>query len=114
MPTVRLDGTLIRDEASFHEECQRVLGFLSSYGANWNAWIDCLSYVDDPAAEMSTVHVPEGQRLDLEITAATDLGNRCPGLLRDLVACTAAVNQGFVRGGSEIRVALIFLEEGPG
>jgi hypothetical protein len=114
MPTVRLDGTLIRDEASFHKECQRLLGFPSFYGANWNAWIDCLSYVDDKAAEMATVHVQEGQRLDLEITAATDLGNRCPGLLRDLVACTAAVNQRFAGSGSEIRVALILLEEGPG
>jgi RNAse (barnase) inhibitor barstar len=92
MKTVRLDGAAIRDEASFHCECQRVLGFPGFYGANWNAWIDCMSSIDDPAAGMSAIHVAAGERLEIEVTDTTGLSKRCSGILLALVECTATVN----------------------
>jgi RNAse (barnase) inhibitor barstar len=113
MKTIRLDGTAIRDETSFHRECQRVLGFPGFYGANWNAWIDCMSYIDDPAAEMSAVHVAAGERLEIEVTDTTGLSKRCPDVLQALVECTAAVNDRLGSGPGSARVMLTFLDENP-
>lgn len=114
MTTVRLDGSAILDELCFHRECQRVLGFPAFYGANWNAWIDCMSSIDDPAAEMSAVHVPESERLELELTDTTHLCRRCPQVLQALIECTAAVNDRFVNSASGTRLSLTFLEQRPG
>ena len=114
MRTVRLDGTVIRDEASFHRECQRVLGFPGVYGENWNAWIDCMSYIDDPAAEMSAIHVAPGERLEIEVTDTTGLAKRCSDVLQAFVECTAAVNGRLGSSPSSARVMLTFLDENPG
>ena len=114
MSTVRLDGTAIRDEVSFHRECQRALGFPGFYGANWNAWIDCMSYVDDPAAGMSAIHVGAHGHLEMELTDTTQISKRCPAVLQALVECTAAVNERFARSGSSTRLSLTFLEGRPG
>ena len=114
MTKVRLNGTAIRDEASFHQECRRALGFPSFYGGNWNAWIDCMSYVDDPPAQMSAIHVGDDDRLEVEVTGTSDLWERCPDVLRALVECTATVNERFASSGSETRICLTFLDRGPG
>jgi RNAse (barnase) inhibitor barstar len=114
MFTIRLNGTAIRDELSFHRECQRVLGFPAFYGANWNAWIDCMSYLDDVAADMSSVHVHAGEHLAIELTDTTALWKRCPDVMQALLECTAAVNERFMASDSGTRVTLTFLEGGPG
>ena len=113
MSTVRLDGTAIRDEVSFHRECQRALGFPEFYGGNWNAWIDCMSYLADPTAVMSAIHVRGDEHLELEVTDTTGLSKRCAGVLADLIECTAVVNERFVTSGSGVRLSLTFLEGGP-
>ena len=114
MQTVRLDGTKIADAASFHRECQRVLGFPGFYGANWDAWIDCMSYIDDPAAGMSAIHVGARERLEIQVTDTTGLSKRCPDVLESLVECTAAVNDRLSSAPACARVVLTFLDESPG
>jgi len=88
--------------------------FPDFYGANWEAWIDCMSHVDDPPAGMSAVHVPDGARLEVELTETSDLWKRCPDVLQTLSECTAAVNERFASSGSGTRICLTFLERGPG
>jgi RNAse (barnase) inhibitor barstar len=107
---VRLNGSAIHDHASLHRECQRVLGFPDFYGQNWNAWIDCMSDIDDPSAGMSTIHVGEGERLEIELTETTKLWQRCPDVVQALAECTAAVNERFVSSGRGTRICLTFLE----
>ncbi len=107
---IRLDGTAIRDEVSFHRVCQVAFGFPSYYGANWNAWIDCMSCIDDPSGGLSTVHVPAGETLEIELTDTKALWKRCPELLQSLTECTAFVNERFVSLDLATRVTLTFLE----
>lgn len=57
-----------------------------------NAWIDCMSYLDDPAAEMSSVHVAPGEALMLVIEEGMSLKARCPDVYENLIECSAFVN----------------------
>jgi RNAse (barnase) inhibitor barstar len=55
MVIVRIDTTKIRDWASFHEVFSEAFGFPDFYGRNMDAWIDCMTSLDDPAAGMSRI-----------------------------------------------------------
>ena len=44
---MRLETAKIVDRASFHEAFKSLFGFLDGYGANMDAWIDCMSDLDD-------------------------------------------------------------------
>ena len=48
MTVVRLDCDRITDWDSFHAVFAEVFGFPNFYGRNMNAWIDCMTYLDDP------------------------------------------------------------------
>ena len=58
--SVRIDTNRIRDWDSFHTVFADAFGFPSFYGRNMDAWIDCMSYLDDPDAMMSTLTVARG------------------------------------------------------
>ena len=66
MKRIQLDTAEIRDWDSFHQVFQEAMGFPEFYGRNLDAWIDCMSYLDDPAAGMSQVSVERGKALLLE------------------------------------------------
>jgi hypothetical protein len=92
MKTVTLDASAMTDEPSFHSQFQCALGFPDFYGANMNAWIDCMGYIDDPSAGMSTVWVQPGEVLVLRIENAEDFKRRCPALWLAFLECSAFVN----------------------
>ena len=60
---VRVDANPITDWQTFHSVFAEKFGFPSFYGRNMAAWVDCRSYLDDPSAEMSSIHVQSGQPL---------------------------------------------------
>jgi hypothetical protein len=92
MKTVTLNASAMTDESSFHVEFQNVLGFPEFYGHNMSAWVDCIGFVDDPSAGMSTVSVAPGEMLVLRIENAGDFKRRCPGLWLTFLECAAFVN----------------------
>lgn len=92
MSSVRIDANLITDEASFHTVFAKAFGFPDFYGRNMDAWIDCIGYLDDPTAEMSSVHVLPGQTLTLIIDHAQPFKQRCPAMFDALVECAGFVN----------------------
>ncbi|WP_454835628.1 barstar family protein [Pseudomonas lini] len=51
---VQVDANLITDWQTFHSVFAQKFGFPGFYGRNMDAWVDCLSYLDDPSAEMSS------------------------------------------------------------
>jgi hypothetical protein len=75
---VSLDCDKISDWRSFHEEFAKAFGFPDFYGKNMNAWIDCLTYVDDPG--MSAIHCERGSVLVLELLNVKTFRLRCPEL----------------------------------
>jgi len=108
MVRVILPAAEIQDFDSFHAVCARALGFPSFYGRNMNAWIDCMSCVDDPAAGMTSVTIARGEQLTLEIPGSMELKERAPGIFSELIECAAAVNRRFVEHGSKPAIALVF------
>jgi hypothetical protein len=89
---VPIPTSQITDWSSFHEVFAEALGFPSFYGRNMNAWIDCMTYADDPVAGMLARGVRPGELLTLRIDDASDFADRCPEQFKALVECTAFVN----------------------
>jgi hypothetical protein len=107
--SVQLATAEIRDWSSFHDTFAKLLGFPDFYGTNMNAWIDCMSYLDDPAAGMSSLHLEPGEWLTIEVSETEDFQRRCPEQFAELVVCTSFVNQRFLRANSGCRISLLFV-----
>lgn len=105
---VRIDARDIVDASSFHSAFAVAFGFPDFYGRNMDAWIDCLSYLDDPDAGMCAVHVAPGQCLSLVIENADGLKKRCPDLFEDLIECCVFVNWRRIETGQPPVLALAF------
>lgn len=66
-----MDAEAITGWESFHETFRQVMGFPSFYGMNMDAWIDCMSYLDDEDARMTRFHLGAEESLSIEITGHT-------------------------------------------
>jgi hypothetical protein len=82
----------ITDWESFHDVSAATFGFPAFYGRNMNAWIDCMTDVDDPAAGMAQVTIARNEILTIALTEATEFARRCPDQFAALVDCAAFVN----------------------
>ena len=105
---IRIDATRIRDWDSFHAVFRETMGFPDFYGANMNAWNDCMTSLDDPAAGMTALHVQSGGVLTLQIDGIDDFASRCPEQYEALVECSAFVNWRRVERGDAPVLALSF------
>ena len=108
MATARLNTEAITDWQSFHEACREAFGFPDFYGRNMNAWVDCLSYLDEGDG-LSRFHLDEGEMLHIELPAAESFNARLPELFDALVACSAAVNRRYIESGKPPALSLIFM-----
>ncbi len=108
MANVRLDTKQITDWKSFHLQCKKEFGFPDFYGMNMNAWIDCLTYLDEND-EMSNIHLATGEMLHIEVSDTKDFNSRLPEIFDALVECSAFVNRGYVDNGKSPVLSLLFL-----
>jgi hypothetical protein len=99
MNSIQINSNLIVDEETFHSVFSDACGFPDFYGRNMNAWIDCMGYLDEPAAQMSSVHVAQGESLFLVIDGASSFKARCPALYEELVECATIVNRRCAKAG---------------
>ncbi len=105
---VRIDGRQIKDWGTFHAVFAAAFGFPGFYGRNMDAWIDCMTHLDDPDAEMSTVHVPRGSVITIQIDHVQEFTARCPKQYASLIECSAFVNWRRVEQGEASVLALSF------
>ena len=108
MAKVRLDTKKIKDWESFHLLCKSQFGFPDFYGTNMDAWIDCLSYLNEDDG-MSRFTLGKEELLHIEITHTEDFNSRFPEIFDALVECSAFVNRRFVDAGEPPVLALLFL-----
>jgi RNAse (barnase) inhibitor barstar len=105
---VRIDSKKIVDWASFHSLCKEAFGFPSFYGMNLNAFIDCLTYIDEGDG-MSNIVLGPGELLQIELYSAYDLRARLPEIYDGLVDAVKAVNRRFVENGKAEKIELSVL-----
>ena len=97
----------ISDWDTFHDVFATALGFPEFYGRNVNAWIDCLTYVDEDDGMTSFVVQP-GDVLTLQFAGAGDFEERCPEQYSAIVECSAFVNWRRIESGQRPVVAISF------
>ena len=105
---VRIDASGIRDWESFHDVFAKAFGFPDFYGHNMDAWIDCLSSLDEPSAGMTSVHVARGATLTLVVEGAESFKSCCPEQFQVLLECTGFVNWRLADNGEPVLLALAF------
>jgi Barstar (barnase inhibitor) len=108
MATVRLDTASICDWNSFHTTCRETFGFPDFYGMNMNAWIDCLTSLDEGDA-MSRFHLAPAETLNIEVTETKSFNARVPEIFDALLESSAFVNQRYLVAGKAPLLSLIFL-----
>jgi hypothetical protein len=110
MTTVFVDTTEITDWPSFHQVFSNTFGFPAFYGSNMDAFIDCLSYLDEPEAEMTDVHVRSGETLAIQLGAVNNFRRRCPDQFAALQDACAFVNWRRTREHGAALVALSYYD----
>lgn len=108
--SVKIDCARINDWASFHEVFSEALGFPSFYGRNMDAWIDCMSYLDEPDAGMSQLHCAPGTVFTLQLENVGEFRQRCPEQYAALIECAAFVNWRRIEMNEASVLALSFYE----
>lgn len=101
---VEIDFAQISDWDSFHASFKTAMGFPDFYGSNNDAWIDCMSYIDDPGAGMSTITVAPGEALDILMMGTSKAAQHCPEILIGFFEIVSSVNQRFIEAGTKTRL----------
>ena len=55
---IRIDAARLTDAAGLHAALGEAFGFAAGYGKNLDALVDCLTHLDDPAADVAAPGVP--------------------------------------------------------
>ncbi|MBJ6110080.1 barstar family protein [Hymenobacter sp. BT523] len=106
---VHIDTERIADWESFHTVFIEAFGFLDGYGRNMDAWIDCMSTLDDePGTSLSTFHCPVGEVVVLHLEQADALALRVPLIFQQILDCAAVVNWRRIEGGQKAILALSY------
>jgi hypothetical protein len=104
----KIDCARIRDWPSFHEEFNRVFEFPDFYGRNMDAWIDCMSSLDEPEAGLSGIHCEPGKVLTIELGDVGEFRSQCPEQYAAIIECAAFVNWRRIEHGEQPVLALSF------
>ncbi len=104
---VIIDFNEIECWKSFHSIFSEVMGFPDFYGENMDAWIDCMSYIDDPKAGMSTIVVQPNESLDMIVLGVSNALENIPDIFQCFFECTEEVNQRFIETASETRLKIL-------
>lgn len=113
MTKVVIDTRRIVDWDTFHTVFAEALGFPKFYGRNMDAWIDCMTYLDDHEAGMTSIHVEPGSVLTVELQEATEFAARCPEQFEALVDCAGFVNWRRLEHGEASVLALAYFRVAP-
>ena len=89
-------------ELSLNIKMKELLGFPDFYGMNWDAMIDCLSYMRQPSAGMSNVALKEDEALVIYCKNLSEASFD----VAEFVDVISAVNEREINAGNS---ALIFL-----
>jgi hypothetical protein len=85
--------------------CKEAFGFPDFYGANMNAFIDCLTYIDEGDG-MSNIVLRDGEVLRIDLLSSDDLFTRLPEIANGLVDAVLSINARFIEDGRPEKIIL--------
>jgi Barstar (barnase inhibitor) len=105
---VFIDATALTSDARVHAELRFKLGLPSDYAANWDAFVECLSFIGDPDAHLCRYweYTPT-KRLVLSVRGFTS-ADVDPTLLVSLAAAVASANDHLRQTDADNRVWMEF------
>ena len=109
--TLSIDCSKIRDWAIFHSEFAAVFGFPAFYGKNMNAWIDCMTSLDQPEDKMTTIHAAQGHVLTMQLENVVSFREHYPELYAAIIESAAFVNWRRLEVGEPAVLAISFRNE---
>lgn len=74
------------------------------------AWIDCMSYLDEPGSGRTKITCSKGDFFLLDLQNVHDFKKRCPELYDSLIECAAVVNYRRVEVGERPLLMLYFYD----
>lgn len=87
---VAIDCLAIRDWETFHDAFEEAFGFPGWYGRNLDAWIDCMTKLDED--DMSNFKALPGEIVLVELSNASQLKRIAPDILTATLEMTAFCN----------------------
>lgn len=104
---IPINTDLINSWLSFHRACKILFGFPDYYGNNMNAWIDCMAYIDEPETGMTTVNVPPGNTVIIELKNVSNFKSTHEEIYNALIKCTAFVNERKVEDKTGTKIEIL-------
>jgi len=104
--SARIETKHIDDWSIFPSVFAGTMGFPEFYGRNMNAWIDCLTYMNDG---MTHFNVTPGELFHMEVADSKDFAQRLPEIFQAFIECSAFVNSRRIDAGEQPVLALILL-----
>jgi len=92
---IELDFLNMKNEKSFHTVFKKVMGFPKFYGMNGDAWIDCMSCIDEKDNKMTMVNIQPGESLDIFVFHIEYIIQNNSKLFLNFMELVACVNQRF-------------------
>lgn len=78
----------------FHDAFSEAFGFPGYYARNMDAWIDCMSCVDDPSQGMTTIKPPSRGVIWIKFDEPdSTFRARCPEIYKAFTDCLSFVNR---------------------
>ncbi len=105
---VRIEGKNLTNWDSFYLEFKEKFGFPDFFGRNMNGWIDCMSSLNEPDDQMTSIHCEKGKVITIQIENAAKFKETCPDQFEALVECTAFVNWRLIEVGEQPVLALSY------
>ena len=113
MAIVQIDVNRITDWDSFHDVFAETFGFPKYYGRNMNAWIDCMTYLNDPEGSDSAFQCEKNKIVFLDLVGMHDLKKRNPEIYDALIESSAFVNYRRIDVGENPVLGLSFWATDP-
>ncbi len=111
MVIVRIDTSRITNWSTFHDVFAETLGFPSNYGRNMNAWIDHMTYLNDPEVVDTSVKAKQDEIVVLQLDHAKEFRLRCRDKYDAIVESTVFVNWRQIELGNGPVLALSFADQ---
>ncbi len=105
---VKIECKNIHDWDSFYDEFSCVFGFPDFFGRNMDAWIDCMSSLNDPEDGLSKLHCEVGKVITIQLENVREFKKRCPEQYEAINECTAFVNFRLIEIGEQPVLALSY------